>query len=89
MAEHDLFVDVTYEVPTSELHQMPDPTRHLYEAMRHKADELCSESGARLRTDRAPEVIVKQGKHVLGYDMTLVASRWAVVAPASVALATR
>lgn len=85
----DLFVDVTLEVPVSELSRVADPTKYLYDRMRLRADELCSEHGARLRTDRAPDVIVKQGRHpLLGIDMTLVASRWAVVAPESVAAKT-
>lgn len=81
MADRDLYVDVTYEIPTSELAQKQDPSRYLLEVMRHRADALCDENGARLRTDRAPEVIIKEGKHVLGWDMTLVASRWPVLAP--------
>lgn len=78
----DVFVDVLLEVPASEVARLHDPTRELYEAMRTKADELCAASGARLRTDRAPEVRVQEGRHpLLGVDMTLVASRWAAVAP--------
>lgn len=81
----DAFVDVTLEVPVSELARLDDPTRVLYERMRESADKLCAENGARLRTDRAPEVHVREGRHpLLGLDMTLVASRWAVVAPDSV-----
>ncbi len=81
----DAFVDVLLEVPAAELARLDDPTRFLWERMREKADALCAESGARLRTDRAPEVRVQEGRHpLLGLDMTLVASRWAVVAPDSV-----
>lgn len=81
----DVFVDVLLEVPVSELARLHDPTRALYERMRERADELCAENGARLRTDRAPEVHIRQGRHpLLGLDMTLVSSRWAVVAPDSV-----
>lgn len=80
----DLFIDVFLEVPVSELARVYDPTTALYERMREAADAKCAESGARLRTDRAPEVHVREGRHVLIGDMTLVASRWAVVAPDSV-----
>ena len=84
----DAFIDVLVEVPVSDLQTVADPTRHLYDLMRHKADETCAESGARLRTDRAPEVNIRQGRHpLLGLDMTLVASRWAVTVPESVRLA--
>lgn len=78
----DVFIDVTLEVPAAELARLDDPTAFLYGRMRDRADALCAENGARLRTDRAPEVVVQEGRHpLLGIDMTLVASRWAVVAP--------
>lgn len=78
----DMFIDVLLEVPAADLRQLDDPTRFLYERMRHRADELCEGNGARLRTDRSPEVHIREGRHpLLGIDMTLVASRWAVVAP--------
>jgi hypothetical protein len=80
----DVFVDVLLEVPVRELAGLPDPSRELYERMRVSADRLCAEQGARLRTDRAPEVQVREGRHPLIGDMTLVASRWAAVAPESV-----
>jgi hypothetical protein len=80
----DVFVDVLLEVPVRELAGLPDPSRELYERMRVSADRLCAEQGARLRTDRAPEVHVREGRHPLIGDMTLVASRWAAVAPESV-----
>lgn len=81
----DAFVDVVLEVPASELRHLHDPTRYLYDRMRDRADQLCADSGAKLRTDRAPEVHVREGRHpLLGLDMTLVSSRWAVVAPESV-----
>lgn len=77
----DLFVDVLLEVPVAELAGLPDPTRALWERMRDGADAKCAETGARLRTDRAPEIRVQQARHPLIGDVTLVASRWAVVAP--------
>jgi hypothetical protein len=80
----DIYVDVLLEVPVSELAVQSDPTRYLYEVMRLKADAMCAESGARLRTDRAPEVEVREGQHpITRQDVTLVASRWPVVAPDS------
>lgn len=81
----DMFVDVLLEVPARDLAALDDPSRFLYERMRTRADELCAESGARLRTDRAPAFRVVEARHpLLGVDMTLVATRWAVVAPDSV-----
>jgi hypothetical protein len=80
----DAFIDVMLEVPVSELARLHDPTAALYERMREGADAKCAEVGARLRTDRAPEVRVQQADHPLLGGMTLVASRWAVVAPDSV-----
>ena len=77
----DVFIDVTLEVPVAQLALLQDPTRELYESMRTKADQMCRENGARLRTDRAPEVRIQEARHPLLGDMTLVASRWAVVAP--------
>lgn len=81
----DVFVDVFLEVPTVELAALADPSRELYERMRVAADRECEVAGARLRTDRAPEVRVQQAHHPLAGDVTLVASRWAVVAPEAVA----
>ena len=83
----DVFIDVTLEVPVAQLARLRDPTRELYESMRTKADALCRENGARLRTDRAPEVRVQEAHHPLLGDMTLIASRWAVVAPDGVVTA--
>jgi len=80
----DLFVDVRLEVPVRELAALPDASQQVLERMRDSADRLCADSGARLRTDRAPEIIVEQAMHPLLGDMTLFASRWAVVAPESV-----
>ena len=79
------YIDVMLEVPVRELAAMPDPTREMYERMRTKADAMCAEAGARLRTDSAPEVVVKQGHSALIGDVTLVASRWAVDAPEALA----
>lgn len=82
----DAFVDLLLEVTATELAQQDDPTRYLWERMRERADQVCGEQGARLRTDREPEVVVRQGKHpLLGFDMYLCATRWAVVAPEHVA----
>lgn len=77
----DTFVDVRLEVPTSELRGLPDAAQQVVERMRDAADRLCAESGARLRTDRAPELIVQEAQHPLLGDFTLFASRWDVVAP--------
>lgn len=77
----DVFVDVLLEVPSRELRQIDNPEQAVLERMRSSADRLCDERGARLRTDRAPEVIVKQAMHPLLGDMTLFATRWAALAP--------
>lgn len=51
--------------------------RQAMEKMRVKADELCAAAGARLRTDRPPEIISKIASHRLTQgDWVLVASRW-------------
>lgn len=84
----DIFIDVLLEIPTADLAQEQDPTKGLYDRMREAADTECAKAGATLRTDRAPEVHIRQGRHpLLGLDMVLVASRWAVVAPERVAAA--
>ena len=80
----DLFVDVLLEVPSPELRRLHDPAGEVLERMRIKADQACDEQGAQLRTDRAPEIVVKEAMHPLLGDMTLFASRWAAVAPESV-----
>lgn len=80
----DAFVDVLLEVPVRELARLDDPTAALYERMREGADAKCAEVGAKLRTDRHPEVRVQEARHPLLGDMTLVASRWAVLAPEGV-----
>jgi hypothetical protein len=77
----DAFVDVRLEVPTHELQGLSDASTQVLERMRDSADRLCAESGARLRTDRAPEIVVQEAQHPLLGDFTLFASRWAVVAP--------
>lgn len=81
----DVAVDVLLEVPVAELRGLDDPGAVVLERMRDSADRLCAEQGARLRTDRAPEVIVKEAIHPLFGDMTLFASRWFATAPESVA----
>lgn len=82
----DAFVDVTYEVPALELAMQRDPPSYVLERMRDRADALCAEQGARLRTDRSPEVIVNQAvERATGADTVLIASRWAVVVPDAVA----
>jgi hypothetical protein len=82
----DTFVDVRLEVSTRELAGLgDDASQQVLERMRDSADRLCAERGARLRTDRAPEIVVQQAMHPLLGDMTLFASRWAAVAPETVA----
>jgi hypothetical protein len=61
----DVFVDVLLEVPARELLMLDDPTRAVWERMRQAADAKCAQAGARLRTDRAPEVLVQEARHPL------------------------
>lgn len=81
----DIFLDVHLELDLHALSQVPDPDTYVLGALRHEADTLCAKSGARLRTDRAPEIIVSRGQNKVTQQMcVLVASRWAVVAPETV-----
>lgn len=81
----DAFVDVTLEVSLVELARESDPSAYILEKMRGAADTLCDRNGARLRTDRKPEIHIKEGRHIITQeDVLLCASRWAVVAPESV-----
>lgn len=81
----DSFVDVTLEVPARALMLERDPSRYVFESMRERADELCARNLGRLRTDRAPEIIVSNAVALDGTDMVLCASRWPVVIPDAVA----
>lgn len=81
----DAFVDVTLEVPLTDLAHVNDPSAYVFEKMRDAAEKLCDESRARLRTDRAPEVELSQAVETrTGRGMLLCASRWAVEVPESV-----
>jgi hypothetical protein len=81
----DLFVDVNCEFDTLVLARQRDPTRFALELSREEADRMCATSGARLRTDRPPQVVIRTAlKPETGRDVTLVATRWAIVAPDSV-----
>jgi hypothetical protein len=79
------YIDVLLEIPAAQLARSADPTRELWDMMRTKADQDCRQSGAMLRTDSEPEVIVRQAHTALMGDVTLVASRWAVDVPDRVA----
>lgn len=82
----DSFVDVALEVPARTLLLERDPTRFVFESMRDKAEQLCERNYGRLRTDRAPEIIVENAVDAAtGVDMVLCASRWPVVIPDAVA----
>lgn len=78
----DAFVDVTFEVSALELASVGNPSQFVLEKMRDRADSLCFESGGRLRTDSAPEILVNQAvDREDGTEMVLCASRWPVVVP--------
>lgn len=80
----DAFIDVSCELNPVQLAQERDPARFVLELSRETADARCAESGARLRTDRAPEVVVSHAiEPTTGRDVILVASRWAVLVPDS------
>lgn len=74
------FVEVLLEVPTRELAGLHDPTQELYEKMRVAAQQKCGEVGRRVDSGLGPvEVLVQEGQHPLIGNVTLVASRWAVL----------
>jgi hypothetical protein len=74
------YVDVLLEVPVAELLRQDDPTGALYELMLRGAVDKCAEVGARVDAGLGPvEARVEQAQHPLLGDMTLVASRWAVI----------
>lgn len=78
----DTEVEVMLEVEFTELLGVPDHGRYVLQRSREAADKLCADSGARLRTDRAPMLWIEKAVHrLLGIDVLLVRSRWAVVAP--------
>ncbi len=78
----DIYVDVELKLDAEALLAKRDPARLAMELSRDEARRLCDQSGAELRTDRHPEVVIggamdpKTGRHLL-----LVAARWAVIAP--------
>jgi hypothetical protein len=84
----DVFIDVTADIRLDELRRIPPGRRagEILEVLRRKADAECERVGARLRTDREPELHLRDAQHPLGWDVLLVASRWAVVAPESLAV---
>lgn len=81
----DAFVDVQLELNPDALALESDPSQYVLEASRAEAERLCDDNRAQLRTDRAPEVLVKKGIHKLTrQEVLLVASRWAVRVPSGV-----
>jgi hypothetical protein len=85
----DAFVDVTLELPITELSTVTNPSNFVLEKMRDEADRLCDEAKARLRTDRAPEIQVNQAIEArTGRTMLLCASRWAVEVPETLEVAS-
>lgn len=81
----DSFVEVTLEVPAQSLMLERDPSAFVFETMRSRAEEMCERNFGRLRTDSAPEFLVKNAVTPDGVDMVLLASRWPVVIPDAVA----
>lgn len=78
-------IDIQMEVQvTYDLDSAADPRfwAEATEAMLHKADEVASSVGGRVRTDRPPEILSKIGTHnLVGGEWVLVASRWWVDVP--------
>ena len=85
----DIFIDVQVEAQVAELEPLgPDgASRFMIERSRHEAERIVAQhAGARLRTDRAPEIDLRRGAHtLLGGDWVLCLTRWAVVVPEDVA----
>jgi hypothetical protein len=78
----DVFLDVRLELDLNALSLIDDPDRWIIEAAREEADRLCEQSRAKLRTDRAPEIIVTRGENkATGQMCLLIATRWAAVVP--------
>jgi len=85
-----LYIDVNLDLDALVLAEQPDPSRYALEMSRETADRRCHESGAQLRTDRPPEVVIGRGIDPLtGRDVVMVASRWACVGSDALAEADR
>jgi hypothetical protein len=83
----DVFVEVQMEFDSLALAAQHDPSQYVIEAVRAEADLLCDRNGAKLRTDRAPELIVKRAQRKdTGASVVTVDSRWACSAPEDVPL---
>ena len=82
---------ITAEIDVRQLAGMtPEQSvKHVINIVRTKADEECAHAGARLRTDRPPDLSIKKGTHnALGLEFLLVWSNWYVDVPESVRLET-
>lgn len=78
----DAYVDVQLEINLASLEGKDNPDEFVISTARLEADRLCERNGARLRTDRVPEILVQKGQNrETGELCLLVATRWAVVAP--------
>jgi hypothetical protein len=77
----DAFIDVQLEIAASSITDRDTTSRFIIERSRHEAEVLAERSGATVRTDRAPEIVVRRAMHSLTGDVLLVASRWAVLTP--------
>ncbi len=54
----------------------------IVEQHRHTADQIATDAGGSLRTDRVPEFYIRRGSDILvGGDFLLTASRWEVWVP--------
>ncbi len=85
----DTFLDVTLEIRQKELDAADDPSALVLERLRGAADQLCQQVGGRLRTDRNPEVIIRNAEHKLTQESyVLIATRWAAVVPDKVVAGT-
>ena len=80
-------MDVELHIPDADVVDYGDAvtaSKEIINRLRIKAEQVCREagSGVELRTDRAPEIILKQAMSAFhGGDFLLVASRWHCTVP--------
>jgi hypothetical protein len=73
-------LDVMLEIPMAEANRLAarrgEIGPEIIDMSRQRAEELCREAGATLRTDRVPEFVFSEAQSPLLGDMLLVGSRW-------------
>jgi hypothetical protein len=80
-------LDVQLEIPMSQVRQYASRRGEIgpeiIDMSRQRAEELCREAGATLRTDRVPEFVFSEAQSPLVGDVLLVGSRWWAEVPES------